>query len=117
MSDEELAGWLARHLKALREARGAPQAQLAKLAGVPRATWANLESGASNPTLSVLHRVAGALQVSLEELVARPRASARHYPKESLPRACGGRASCASCCRTRCPESSSTGWSSPPRRD
>ncbi|WP_375767836.1 XRE family transcriptional regulator [Archangium gephyra] len=84
MSDEELAGWLARNIKTLREARGATQAQLAKLAGVPRATWANLESGASNPTLAVLHRVASALQVSLEELVARPRASARHYPRESL---------------------------------
>lgn len=84
MSDEELAGWLARNIKALREARGATQAQLAKLAGVPRATWANLESGASNPTLGVLHRVASALQVSLEELVARPRANAQHYPRESL---------------------------------
>ena len=85
MSDEELGGWLARNIQAMREARGATQAQLAKLAGVPRATWANLESGTSNPTLAVLHRVAAALQVSLEELVARPRASARHYPKESLP--------------------------------
>ena len=43
MSDEELAGWLARNIKTLREARGATQAQLAKLSGVPRATWANLE--------------------------------------------------------------------------
>ena len=84
MSDDELAGWLARNIKSLRETRGATQAQLAKLAGVPRATWANLESGASNPTLSVLHRVASALQVSLEELLARPRASARHYPRDQL---------------------------------
>ncbi|WP_224370596.1 helix-turn-helix domain-containing protein [Hyalangium versicolor] len=83
--DEELAGRLARNIKGLREARGATQAQLSKLAGIPRATWAHLESGASNPTLAVLHRVASALQVSLEELVARPRASARHYPRESLP--------------------------------
>lgn len=83
--DEELADWLARNIKGLREARGATQAQLSKLAGIPRATWAHLESGASNPTLAVLHRVASALQVSLEELVSRPRASARHYPRESLP--------------------------------
>jgi XRE family transcriptional regulator, regulator of sulfur utilization len=83
--DEGLADWLARNMRTLREARGATQGQLAKLAGLPRSTWAHLEVGAGNPTLSVLHKVATALQVSLEELVARPRASARHYPRESLP--------------------------------
>ncbi len=85
MSDEDLAGRLARNIRTLRETRGATQAQLAKLAAIPRATWAHLESGAANPTLSVLHRVAAALQGSLEELVAKPRASARHYPRASLP--------------------------------
>ena len=85
MDDAALPDRLARNLKALREARGVTQAQLAKLAGIPRATWAHLESGAGNPTLAVLQRVAGALQVSLEELVAPPRASARHYPRDSLP--------------------------------
>jgi transcriptional regulator with XRE-family HTH domain len=58
---------------------------MAKLAGVPRATWANLESGVANPTLSVMDRVASALQVTLEELVAVPRASAHKYPKGTLP--------------------------------
>jgi transcriptional regulator with XRE-family HTH domain len=81
----ELGARLGLNLKQLREARGATQAQMAKLAGLPRATWANLESGASNPTLSVLDRVASALQVTLEELVATPRASAQHYPKGRLP--------------------------------
>lgn len=85
MDTDELAGRLARNIKKLREERGATQAQLAKLAGVPRATWGHLESGASNPTLAVLHRVASALQVSLEELVAAPRASARHYRRDELP--------------------------------
>lgn len=81
----ELGGRLGQNLKQLREARGATQAQMAKLAGLPRATWANLESGASNPTLSVLDRVASALQITLEELVATPRASAQRYPKGTLP--------------------------------
>lgn len=58
---------------------------MAKLSRLPRATWANIESGAANPTLSVLHRVAAALQVSLEELVATPRAEVHHYPKGELP--------------------------------
>ena len=80
----DLADRLGRNIRALRETRGATQAELAKLAGVPRATWGNLESGAGNPTLQVLYRVAQALQVSLEELLTAPRASARHYPAASL---------------------------------
>lgn len=58
--------------------------ELARLARIPRATWAHLESGAGNPTLAVVCRVAEALQVSLEELLAQPRASAKHYPASAL---------------------------------
>ena len=83
--DTELGGRLGQNLKQLRETRGVTQAQMAKLAGLPRATWANLESGAANPTLGVLDRVAHALQVTLEELVAVPRSSAQRYPKGTLP--------------------------------
>ncbi|HJL16370.1 MAG TPA: XRE family transcriptional regulator [Sandaracinaceae bacterium LLY-WYZ-13_1] len=83
MSDA-LAGRLADNVRALRRARGKTQQQMAKLAEVPRATWANLESGGANPTLSVLHAVATALQVSLEELLAPPRSVGRHYPKDTL---------------------------------
>jgi transcriptional regulator with XRE-family HTH domain len=64
---EPLAAHLGSNVKQLRGARGFTQQQMAKIAGVPRATWANLESGTANPTLLVLHRVASALQVSLEE--------------------------------------------------
>ena len=83
--DDELAGRLARNVKELRQARGLTQVQMAKVSGLPRATWSNLESGAANPTLSVLHKVALALQVSLEEIIARPRSGAKHYPKGTLP--------------------------------
>ncbi|HLU67068.1 MAG TPA: XRE family transcriptional regulator [Kofleriaceae bacterium] len=76
---------LARNIVQLREARGMTQQQMAKLAGLPRPTWANLESGAANPTLGVLIKVAAALQVSLEELIAPPRASARHVPAAHIP--------------------------------
>ena len=82
---DDLGSRLAANLRALREARGLTQEQLAKLAGLPRATWANLESGGANPTLSVLHRVAVALQVSLEELLAAPRDVGRLHPRDSLP--------------------------------
>jgi transcriptional regulator with XRE-family HTH domain len=82
---EELAERLARNVKQLREARGMTQQQLAKLADIPRATWTNLESGLANPTLSVLHRVASALQVTLEELVSTPKAACQLYPNGTLP--------------------------------
>jgi transcriptional regulator with XRE-family HTH domain len=76
---------LGRNIKQLRQTRGLTQQQLAKTAGIPRATWANLESGSANPTLTVLQRVAHALQVTLEELVATPRAECAMYRRGSLP--------------------------------
>jgi XRE family transcriptional regulator, regulator of sulfur utilization len=82
---EPVASHLGRNIRQLREARGLTQQQMAKLAEVPRATWANLESGAANPTLSVLHRVAEAFQVTLEELVATPRPGIAFYPRGTLP--------------------------------
>jgi len=82
---DELGSRLAHNVRELRLARGLTQEQMAKLAGLPRATWSNLESGSGNPTLSVLHAVCGAFQVSLEEIVAEARANARLYPKGTLP--------------------------------
>jgi hypothetical protein len=40
--DAELAARLGRNLRQLREARGVTQAHMAKVADLPRATWANL---------------------------------------------------------------------------
>ncbi|MCU0667904.1 MAG: helix-turn-helix domain-containing protein, partial [Myxococcota bacterium] len=70
---------LGANVRRLREARGLSQQQMAKLADLPRPTWASLESGSANPTLVVLLRVAGALQVSIEELIGPPRTAARLY--------------------------------------
>lgn len=83
--DEPAASRLAANVRALREARGLTQLQAAKIAGVPRATWTHLESGAANPTLSVLRRVSQALQVSIEELIAPPRETARRFKLDELP--------------------------------
>ena len=82
---DEAAAHLGRNIAALREARGQTQQQIAGLAGVPRATWTNLESGGANPTLAVLVKVAAALQVRLEELIEPPRRIGRLYPAASLP--------------------------------
>lgn len=76
---------LADNLRLLREGRGLTQAQIARIAGVPRATWQHLESGAGNPTLGVLVRVAAALQVSLDELLAAPRGEGRFFAASELP--------------------------------
>ena len=81
----DVADNLARNIRQLREARGLTQQQMARSSGVPRPTWANLESGAANPTLAVLIKAASALHVSVEELISAPRASARFFPAASLP--------------------------------
>ena len=85
MEGGDIGATLGRNVKQLREARGFSQQQIAKLAGVPRATWSHLESGGANPTLGVLHRAAAALQVSIEELISSPRATCRLYAKGTLP--------------------------------
>jgi len=64
---------------------------MARISGVPRPTWANLESGQSNPTLIVLTRVAGALKVPLEELIAPPRAVVKVYRAGTLPSSTRGK--------------------------
>lgn len=76
---------LAENVKQLRNARGMTQARIASLAGVPRATWAHLESGGGNPTLAVLHAVAAALSVSIEELLRAPRAASSFHARDTLP--------------------------------
>ncbi|MGH8779312.1 helix-turn-helix domain-containing protein [Paraburkholderia sp.] len=70
---------LARNLVALRHARALTQDGLAKASGLPRSTVANLESGDGNPSLAVLMKVAGALGVPLDELLASPRAKVRRW--------------------------------------
>lgn len=76
---------LAANVRRLRDGRGLSQQQMARLAGVPRPTWASLESGAANPTLAVLTRAAAALQVSIEELIGAPRTACRHFSSGEVP--------------------------------
>jgi transcriptional regulator with XRE-family HTH domain len=75
---------LAASVRQLREARGLTQEQMARLAGIPRATWGHIESGAGNPTLSVLDKVAGALAVPIEELTSAARGVGRLYARDEL---------------------------------
>jgi transcriptional regulator with XRE-family HTH domain len=86
MTDNMIAGYIAQNLRQLRQSRNLTQEQLARLSGVPRPTWSNLESGAANPTVSVLAKVAAALQVPVEELISPPKAQAKLYRADSIPR-------------------------------
>jgi transcriptional regulator with XRE-family HTH domain len=75
---------LGENVRRLRDERGLSQQQMARISGIPRPTWASLESGSANPTLSVLTRAAAALQVSIEELIGAPRSSSQFFPAASI---------------------------------
>jgi transcriptional regulator with XRE-family HTH domain len=81
---QSLGERIGRNIRELRAARAQTQLQMARLSGLPRATWQHLESGGANPTVAVLHKVALALQVSVEELISPPRAACRFYPAGAL---------------------------------
>ena len=70
---------LSDNIRQLRDHRGLTQHQLARISEIPRPTLASLESGAANPTLSVLTSVAAALQVSIEELIGTPRSQVQVF--------------------------------------
>ena len=82
---------LARNLVSLRRTRSLTQDGLAKSAGVPRSTIANLESGEGNPSLSVLVKVASSLGVPIDELLASPRALVRRWPADEVVHQSKGR--------------------------
>lgn len=84
--EEAIARYIAQNVRQLRQSRNLTQEQLSRISGVPRPTWSNLESGGANPTVAVLVKVAGALQVPVEELISPPKASAKLYPAESIAR-------------------------------
>ncbi len=84
--DNAIARYIAENVRQLRQSRNLTQEQLARLSGMPRTTWTNLESGAANPTVVVLTKVATALQVPVEELISPPRALAKLYRADSIPR-------------------------------
>lgn len=89
--DAKTASHLARNLVSLRHARALTQDALAKAAAVPRSTIANLESGDGNPSLAVLVKVAGALGVPIDELLASPRAMVRRWPADEVATRTKGR--------------------------
>jgi transcriptional regulator with XRE-family HTH domain len=55
------------------------------LAQLPRTTISNAESGAANPTLNVLVKLAQALKISLEEMLSPPRGECQIFKAGTLP--------------------------------
>jgi transcriptional regulator with XRE-family HTH domain len=79
------SGHLSRNLSNLRQARNLSQADLASLSGLPRSTVTHIESGSGNPSLRNLIKLADALKVSIEELLARPRDQVHRVRSVDLP--------------------------------
>ena len=75
---------ISKNVKSLRAKRNYTQGQLSKLAGIPRTTLTNIESGESNPSLSNVIKLSSALNVSLDLLVSRPRPETILIKKDEL---------------------------------
>jgi transcriptional regulator with XRE-family HTH domain len=80
----QTAAHLARNVLQLRESRGWSQEQAAKLCGIPRPTWSNLESGTSNHNSECADESCGCFAVSVEELIGPPKAECRFYAAKQL---------------------------------
>jgi transcriptional regulator with XRE-family HTH domain len=80
-----VSGNLSRNLFSLRQARNLSQGDLSALSGLPRSTVTHIESGAGNPSLRNLIKLANALRVSIEELLARPRNEVHLVRSADLP--------------------------------
>jgi len=60
-------------IRRLRAQHKLTQTELAEMAGIPRATLANMEGAKSNPSISVVIKVAQALGVSVDDLIIKRR--------------------------------------------
>ena len=60
---------LGENLRKLRLKKNMSQVDLANALSVDRAYISNIENGRMNPTLSTLEKIAGALGISIKELV------------------------------------------------
>ena len=80
-----VSDYLSRNMLNLRQARKLSQAELSSLSGLPRSTVTHIESGSGNPSLRNLVKLANALGVSIEELLARPRNEVNLVRSMDLP--------------------------------
>ncbi|MDZ4082973.1 MAG: XRE family transcriptional regulator [Bdellovibrionales bacterium] len=69
-SADEISYLLGRNLRRLRTKRGHSMDRLAKLSGVSRAMLGQIETGKSVPSISILWKIAGALNVPFTSLIS-----------------------------------------------
>jgi XRE family transcriptional regulator, regulator of sulfur utilization len=83
--DSNASVYLGKNIEVLRGKKGFSQQRLAKLAGIPRTTLTNIESGGGNPSLNNLVKISSALGVGIEELLSRPRSDCQIVRADNLP--------------------------------
>ena len=81
----KIAAYLAQNMVYLRGKKNFSQQQLAEMAGIPRTTLTNIESGFGNPSLLNLIKIASALSVSVDELLSIPRSECQLIPAAKVP--------------------------------
>ena len=69
MKKQSAAEDLGMNMYRIRDALRLTQAEMARRARIPRATWAQIESGKGNPTLANLVEIARALDVRVDCLL------------------------------------------------
>lgn len=82
--DTSAAKYLADNILKLRKKKRWSQAQLAKVASIPRSTLTHMESGEGNPSLNNLIKISSALGVGTEELLSRPRSETVLIPAKEV---------------------------------
>jgi XRE family transcriptional regulator, regulator of sulfur utilization len=77
--------YLAENMLYLRQNKSWGQAALAKASGVARTTITHMESGEANPSLDKLVKVARALGVGIDEILAKPHKECLHVKACNVP--------------------------------
>jgi transcriptional regulator with XRE-family HTH domain len=72
-------------IRAIRAKRNLTQQQLADLADIPRATLASVERDDANPSLAVVHKIATALGVRIDDLIVESHQRIQAIRKASMP--------------------------------
>jgi transcriptional regulator with XRE-family HTH domain len=81
--DEDIRGRLAANMRRLRVARHLSLSQLARDTSTSKATLSAIERGRGNPTVDTLSLLAGALRVSIAELLTEPPAGEMRIVRSS----------------------------------
>ncbi|MCP4989090.1 MAG: helix-turn-helix domain-containing protein [Colwellia sp.] len=72
-------------IKRLRSQHKLTQTKLAEMADIPRATLANMENDQSNPSITLVVKVAKALGVSVDDLISRQSAHVTEVYRKDMP--------------------------------